>query len=198
MASDRAVAVIRAPRIADARGLAETLAGAGIHCIEFTFTTDGVLEAIEKATPSGALVGAGTVTTPEQARDAIAAGARFVVSPALLPEVAPPCRDAGVPFFLAALTPTEVAAAARTGAEAVKLFPASLGGPGYLKDLLGPFPGTRFIPSGGVDESNARAFLDAGAVAVFAGSRLSPGELVASGDHAEIARRAESFVRALG
>lgn len=198
MASDRAVAVIRAPRIADPRGLAETLAGAGIHCIEFTFTTDGVLEAIEKASPSGALIGAGTVTTPAQALDAIAAGARFVVSPALLPEIAPPCRDAGVPFFLAALTPTEVTAAVRTGAEAVKLFPAGLGGPGYLKDLLGPFPGTRFIPSGGIDESNARAFLDAGAVAVFAGSKLAPGSLVASGDHAEIALRAQSLLRALG
>jgi 2-dehydro-3-deoxyphosphogluconate aldolase/(4S)-4-hydroxy-2-oxoglutarate aldolase len=197
MASDRAVAVVRAPRIADPRGLADTLANAGIRCIEFTFTTNGVLEAIEKASPSGAVVGAGTVTTPTQARDAIAAGARFVVSPALLPEIVLPCRDAGVPFFLAALTPTEVAAAVRAGTEAVKLFPAGLGGPGYLRDLLGPFPGTRFIPSGGIDESNARAFLDAGALAVFTGSKLAPAGLVANGDHAKIAERAASLLRAL-
>jgi 2-dehydro-3-deoxyphosphogluconate aldolase/(4S)-4-hydroxy-2-oxoglutarate aldolase len=197
MASDRAVAVVRAPRIADPRGLADTLAGAGIRCIEFTFTTNGVLEAIEKASPSGAVVGAGTVTTPTQARDAIAVGARFVVSPALLPEIVLPCRDGGVPFFLAALTPTEVATAVRAGTEAVKLFPAGLGGPGYLRDLLGPFPGTRFIPSGGIDESNARAFLDAGALAVFTGSKLAPAGLVASGDHAQIAERAASLLRAL-
>ncbi|MGH2996954.1 MAG: bifunctional 4-hydroxy-2-oxoglutarate aldolase/2-dehydro-3-deoxy-phosphogluconate aldolase, partial [Gaiellaceae bacterium] len=77
-------------------------------------------------------------------------------------------------------------------------FPAGLGGPRYLTDLRGPFPGTRFVPSGGIDQTNARAFLDAGAVAVFAGSKLAPAELVASGDHEEIARRAEALVRALG
>ncbi|MGH9243752.1 MAG: bifunctional 4-hydroxy-2-oxoglutarate aldolase/2-dehydro-3-deoxy-phosphogluconate aldolase [Acidimicrobiales bacterium] len=198
MSSDRVVAVIRAPRIADPRSVAETLAAAGIRCIEFTFTTDGVLEAIEKAAPAGAVIGAGTVTTAAQARDAIAAGARFVVSPALVPEIAPPCREAGVPFFLAALTPTEVVGAIRAGTEAVKLFPAGLGGPRYLRDLLGPLPATRFIPSGGIDETNARAWLDAGAVAVFVGSKLAPANLVASGEHGEIGRRAEALVRALG
>jgi 2-dehydro-3-deoxyphosphogluconate aldolase / (4S)-4-hydroxy-2-oxoglutarate aldolase len=199
MSADRAVAVIRAPRIADPAELARTLAAAGIRCIEFTFTTDGVLDAIEKtATASEAVVGAGTVTTSTQARDAIAAGARFVVSPALMPEISPPCRRADIPYFLAAFTPTEVASAMAAGTEAVKLFPAGLGGPRYLTDLRGPFPGTRFVPSGGIDETNARAFLDAGAVAVFAGSKLAPAELVASGDHEEIARRAEALVRALG
>lgn len=199
ISADRAVAVIRAPRIADPAELAGALAAAGIRCIEFTLTTNGVLDAIEKAASSSeAVVGAGTVTTSMQARDAIDAGARFVVSPAMLPEIAPPCRDAGVPFFLAALTPTEVAAAVGAGTEAVKLFPAGLGGPRYVSDLRGPFPDTRFVPSGGIDETNARAFLDAGAVAVFAGTRVAQPELVASGDHEQIARRAEAFVRALG
>lgn len=199
MAADRAVAVIRAPSIAAPAELARTLAGAGIRCIEFTFTTDGVLDAIEKAASSSdAVVGAGTVTTSIQARDALDAGARFVVSPAMLPDIAPPCRDAGVPFFLAAFTPTEVASAVGAGSAAIKLFPAGLGGPRYLSDLLGPFPGTRFVPSGGIDETNARAFLDAGALAVFAGTKVAPPDLVASGEHDEIARHAEALVRALG
>jgi 2-dehydro-3-deoxyphosphogluconate aldolase/(4S)-4-hydroxy-2-oxoglutarate aldolase len=80
----------------------------------------------------------------------------------------------------------------------VKLFPAGVGGPRYLRDLRGPFPEADFIPSGGITEENARDFLDAGAIAVYAGSRLVPPELVASGDHDEVARRAHAFVAALG
>jgi 2-dehydro-3-deoxyphosphogluconate aldolase/(4S)-4-hydroxy-2-oxoglutarate aldolase len=79
----------------------------------------------------------------------------------------------------------------------VKLFPARLGGPSYLRDLRGPFPGVSFVPSGGIDESNAREFLEAGAVAVYAGSNLAPAEAVATGDHDEIARRARAFLKAL-
>jgi 2-dehydro-3-deoxyphosphogluconate aldolase / (4S)-4-hydroxy-2-oxoglutarate aldolase len=196
--ADRAVAVVRAPSVADPAGLAGVLADAGIRCVEFTFTIPGVLEAIEAAAAAGALVGAGTVTEPAQAKDAIAAGARFVVSPVLVPEIVAPCRDVGVPVVLAALTPTEVLAAARAGSIAVKLFPASLGGPRYLRDLRGPLPHVVFIPSGGVDSTNAREFLEAGAAAVFAGRELVPPELVAVGAHEEIRRRTESFVAALG
>lgn len=196
--ADRAVAVVRAPSVADPAGLAGVLADAGIRCVEFTFTIPGVLEAIEAAAAAGALVGAGTVTEPAQAKDAIAAGARFVVSPVLVPEIVAPCRDVGVPVVLAALTPTEVLAAARAGSIAVKLFPASLGGPRYLRDLRGPLPHVVFIPSGGVDSTNAREFLEAGAAAVFAGTELVPPELVAVGAHEEIRRRTESFVAALG
>lgn len=196
--ADRVVAVVRAPSVADPAGLARVLADAGIRCVEFTFTIPGVLRAIEAAAAAGALVGAGTVTEPAQAKDAIAAGARFVVSPVLVPEIVAPCRDAGVPVVLAALTPTEVLAAARAGSIAVKLFPASLGGPRYLRDLRGPLPHVVFIPSGGVDSTNAREFLEAGAAAVFAGTELVPPELVAAGAHEEIRRRTESFVAALG
>lgn len=196
--ADRVVAVVRAPSVADPAGLAGVLADAGIRCVEFTFTIPGVLRAIEAAASTGALVGAGTVTEPAQAKDAIAAGARFVVSPVLVPEIVAPCRDAGVPVVLAALTPTEVLAAARAGSIAVKLFPASLGGPRYLRDLRGPLPHVVFIPSGGVDSTNVREFLEAGAAAVFAGTELVPPELVAVGAHEEIRRRTESFVAALG
>jgi 2-dehydro-3-deoxyphosphogluconate aldolase / (4S)-4-hydroxy-2-oxoglutarate aldolase len=195
--SDRAVAVIRGERVADAAGLAETLADAGIRSIEFTFTIPDVLAAIEAAAGSAAVVGAGTVRDDRQARDALSAGAQFIVSPACVPEVARVAVEAGVPVFLGALTPTEIDAALKAGTSAVKLFPAGLGGPLYLRDLRGPFPHADFIPSGGVTVDNARGFLDAGAIAVYAGSSLAPPELVAAGDHDEIGRRAPAFLAAL-
>ncbi len=195
--SDRAVAVIRGERIADAAGLARTLADAGIRTIEFTFTIPDVLAAIEAAAGSHAVVGAGTVLDDRQARDALSAGAQFLVSPACVPEVARVAVEAAVPVFLGALTPTEVDTALKAGTSAVKLFPAGVGGPAYLRDLRGPFPDVAFIPSGGITEDNARAFLEAGAIAVYAGSSLAPQELVAEGGHDEIRRRARAFVAAL-
>jgi 2-dehydro-3-deoxyphosphogluconate aldolase/(4S)-4-hydroxy-2-oxoglutarate aldolase len=194
MKADRAVAVIRAERIADPVELANALAEAGIRCVEFTLTTPGAVEAVAAAAGSGAVVGAGTVLDERQAREALAAGAQFVVSPACVPELVEACRGEDVPVFLGALTPSEVHAAWGAGATAVKLFPAGVGGPRYLEHLRGPFPDVAFIPSGGIDERSARDYLDAGAVAVYAGSSLAPAALVAAGDHEEIARRAHAFV----
>lgn len=195
--SDRVVAVVRAHRVGDAAGLVETLAAAGIRAVEFAFTIPDALGAIEAAAASGAVVGAGTVRDERQAREALAAGARFLVSPACIPEVARAADKAGVPSFLGALTPTEVEAAVKAGTTAVKLFPAGLGGPGYLRALRGPFPDVDFLPAGGVTEKNAREFLDAGAIGVYAGSGLVPPELVEAGDHEEIGRRARAFVAAV-
>jgi 2-dehydro-3-deoxyphosphogluconate aldolase / (4S)-4-hydroxy-2-oxoglutarate aldolase len=195
--SDRVVAVIRGERVSDPVGLAATLAEAGIRAIEFTFTIPRVLAAIEAAAGSGAIVGAGTVRDERQARDAVSAGAQFLVSPACVEEVAGVARDAKLPVFLGALTPTEVDAALKAGTSAVKLFPAGIGGPAYLRDLRGPFPNAAFIPSGGITEQNARIFLETGAIAVYAGSSLAPLDLVAAGDHEEIGRRAHAFVAAL-
>ena len=195
--TDRVVAVVRGERVADPFGLATTLAGAGIRAIEFTFTIPQVLTAIEAAAGSAAVVGAGTVRDERQARRALAAGAQFLVSPACVPEVAAVAQQADVPVFLGALTPTEVDTALKAGTTAVKLFPAGLGGPRYLRDLRGPFPDADFIPSGGITEENARDFLAAGALAVYAGSGLVPPELVSSGDHEELERRAQAFVAAV-
>jgi 2-dehydro-3-deoxyphosphogluconate aldolase/(4S)-4-hydroxy-2-oxoglutarate aldolase len=195
--SDRVVAVIRGERVADPAGLSTTLASAGIRAVEFTFTIPTALEAIEAAAASGAIVGAGTVRDERQARAALGAGAQFLVSPACVPEVAGVAREGGVPVFLGALSPTEVDAAVKAGTTAVKLFPAGLGGPRYLRDLRGPFPDVDFVPSGGVTEDNAREFLDVGAIAVYAGSGLAPPELVEAGDHEEIGRRAHAFVAAV-
>jgi 2-dehydro-3-deoxyphosphogluconate aldolase / (4S)-4-hydroxy-2-oxoglutarate aldolase len=195
--SDRIVAVVRGESVADPAGLATTLANAGIRAVEFTFTIPSALDAIEAAASSNAIVGAGTVRDERQARAAAAAGAQFLVSPACVPEVAVVAREVGVPVFLGALTPTEIDVAVRAGSSAVKLFPARVGGPRYLSDLRGPFPDVDFVPSGGVTEDNAQEFLDAGAIAVYAGSALVPSELVAAGAHDEIGRRAHAFVAAV-
>ena len=197
LAADRVVAVVRAERVADAAELAAALADSGIRCVEFTFTIPDVLVAIEAAADSGAVVGAGTVVDSDQARAAVAAGARFLVSPACIAAIAEAAAAEGVPAFLGAYTPTEAFAAHRAGAAAVKLFPAGPGGPDYVRHLRGPFPELALIPSGGIDETNAREFLAAGAVAVYAGSSLAPPELVAQGAHDEISRRARSFVASL-
>jgi 2-dehydro-3-deoxyphosphogluconate aldolase / (4S)-4-hydroxy-2-oxoglutarate aldolase len=198
MRADRVVAVLRASRVPDPVALADAFAEAGVRCVEFTFTIPDVLSLIRIATSSGAYIGAGTVLHPEQARSAIDAGASFVVSPAMRPEIVGICRDAGIPVVLGALTPTEVAAAIDAGATAIKIFPAGLGGPRYIRDLRGPYPDVAFIPSGGVSEDNAREFLAAGCPAVYAGSNLAPPEIVESGRVAEITRRARAFVAALG
>jgi 2-dehydro-3-deoxyphosphogluconate aldolase/(4S)-4-hydroxy-2-oxoglutarate aldolase len=196
--ADRVVAVVRAGRVPDPAALAAALVAGGIRCVEFTFTTTGIFDAIAGAAAvPNAIVGAGTVMDAQQARDAAGAGARFIVSPACIPELGRSCRELGVPLVLGALTPTEIASACAAGATAVKLFPAAIGGPSYLKHLRGPFPDFPFMPSGGVDDRNARAYLAAGAVAVYAGSNLAPPDLVERGEHDEITRRAHAFVEAL-
>lgn len=197
MRTDRVVAVVRARKIPDAPGLAEALATSGIRCVEFTFTIPDVLEAIRDAVGASAHIGAGTVLRGDQACAAIDAGASFVVSPALRPDLVEVCKDARVPVFLGAFTPTEVADAVETGCDAVKLFPASLGGPPYVKDLKGPYPEVELIPSGGVNEENARGFIEAGCFAVYAGSKLCPPDLVEAGELDEIARRASTFAAAV-
>jgi 2-dehydro-3-deoxyphosphogluconate aldolase/(4S)-4-hydroxy-2-oxoglutarate aldolase len=198
LTQDRVLCIVRANHVAGPAGLTRALAGAGIRLVEFTFTIPGVLDVIEAAAEvSGATVGAGTVLTASHARDAVAAGARFLLTPDIRPEVADTARALGVPLVMGALTPTEVSRAFDLGAAAVKVFPARIGGPSYLRDLLGPFPGARLIPTGGVNAANARAFLDAGALAVGAGTDVVRPDLVENGQHTEVGERAAAFVQAL-
>ena len=195
---DRTLAIVRAKQIADPAGLARALAEGGIRLVEFTFTTPGVLEVIKAcAQVPGTAVGAGTVLTAAQAEDAVAAGAKFLVTPDLRPDVAAVARESGTPLFMGALTPTEVSRAVELGAAAVKIFPAGFGGPGYLRALLGPFPDLRLVPTGGVNIGNARDFLTAGAFAVGAGTDVVPPALVEGGDYDAITKRAADFVQAL-
>lgn len=191
--TDRALAVVRAEVIPDAVALGHALAAGGIRTVELTFTTPDVLRHVADAAAAGIEVGVGTVLTGDQARAALDAGARFLVTPGLRAEVAAVAVAAGVPLYLGAFTATEVAAALDLGATAVKIFPAGRLGPRYLTDLLGPFPGTPLLPSGGVGADNAAAFLAAGAVAVCAGTGVVPPAAVAAGDWPDITRRAAAF-----
>ncbi|WP_441246310.1 bifunctional 4-hydroxy-2-oxoglutarate aldolase/2-dehydro-3-deoxy-phosphogluconate aldolase [Kitasatospora sp. McL0602] len=196
LATDRVIAVVRAPSIPDAGALCAALAEGGIRWVEFTFTTPDVTTHLRRAVAAGTgcLVGVGTVLTADQAAAAVDAGARYLVTPGVRPAVA----AAPVPVILGALTPTEVAEAVDHGAAAVKIFPARAFGPGYFKDLRGPYPAAPLIASGGVNATNAADFLAAGALAVCAGSEVVHPDLVTAGDWPEITRRARGFVQALG
>jgi 2-dehydro-3-deoxyphosphogluconate aldolase/(4S)-4-hydroxy-2-oxoglutarate aldolase len=199
--ADRTLAVVRAAGIPDAAELCKALADGGIRSVELTFTTPDVLRhvrrAAETAAQHGAAVGIGTVLTGDQARAAIDAGAQFLVTPGLRPEVAAVAVAAGIPFSLGAMTPTEVAQALDLGSSVVKIFPARQLGPAYLKDLQGPYPGIRLLPSGGIDASNAMSYLDAGATAVCCGTSVVPPAAVAAGDWADISARAAAFTGVL-
>jgi 2-dehydro-3-deoxyphosphogluconate aldolase/(4S)-4-hydroxy-2-oxoglutarate aldolase len=197
---DRAVVVVRADDIPDTPALVRALIDGGIRGIEFTFTTPDVERHVRAAVAASpeAEIGVGTVLTAAQAESAIDAGASFLVTPGILPDVGAVARDAGVPLAMGAFTPSEVLAALEHGATAVKIFPAETCGPRYFSHLRGPLPGIRLIASGGIDESNARAFLDAGAYAVTAGSSVVTPALIAARDWAGITRRARAFVAALG
>ncbi|WP_067668962.1 bifunctional 4-hydroxy-2-oxoglutarate aldolase/2-dehydro-3-deoxy-phosphogluconate aldolase [Nocardia miyunensis] len=196
--ADRVLTVVRAPVIPDPAALAEALSGAGIRAVELTFTTPGVTDALAAAsTVPNAVVGAGTVLTGEQAEQAIGSGARFLVTPGLRPAVAEVAARQDIPVLMGALTPSEVMAALDMGAAAVKIFPARVLGPGYLKDLRGPFPDAALIPSGGVNAGNAAEFLAHGAVAVTAGTDVVAPADVAAGRWSEIASRAASFVSSM-
>jgi 2-dehydro-3-deoxyphosphogluconate aldolase/(4S)-4-hydroxy-2-oxoglutarate aldolase len=199
--SDRVLSVVRAQRIPDAGDLCHALAAGGIRTVELTFTTPDVLRHLKSSSAavasSGVVLGVGTVMTADQASAAIDAGARFLVTPGLRTEVAAVAVAQGVPIFLGALTPTEVAAAVDLGSAAVKIFPARAFGPKYLTDLSGPYPDVEFLPSGGISPDNARAYLDAGALAVCAGTGVVPPAQVAGGDWPAITARAAQFVAAL-
>lgn len=200
--ADRVLSVVRAPEIGDARDLCSALVAGGIHVVELTFTTPDLPRHLERAASgdTGAVVGAGTVQTAAQARAAVDAGARFLVTPGQGPEAAGVVaagHDAGVPVVLGAFTPSEVMTAVALGSDAVKIFPAHHLGPKYLKDLSGPFPGVPLVPSGGVNAGNARQFLDAGALAVSAGTDVVSPSDVATGRWSEITAKATAFCAAL-
>ncbi|MET8521985.1 bifunctional 4-hydroxy-2-oxoglutarate aldolase/2-dehydro-3-deoxy-phosphogluconate aldolase [Nocardioides sp. NBC_00163] len=175
---DRALVVVRASRLDDPVALCHALAAGGIRTVELTYTTPGLTDLVAQVSARAdddIVIGAGTVLTADQARAALAAGARFLVTPGLPPEAAEIVAEghaAGAAVVLGALTPTEVLTATSLGADAVKIFPARAVGPRYFSDLRGPFPEVALIPSGGVDEDNAAEFLRAGAIAVTAGTSV--------------------------
>ena len=162
IAADRALTVVRAPKIPDPVALANALAQSGIRALVLTFTTPDVLEYLRVAAASRAVLGVGTVLTADQARAAVDSGAQFLITPGIRAGVARIGAESQVPVIMGALTPTEVLIALDLGAAAVKIFPASALGPRYFKDLSGPFPDVALIPSGGVNVGHAADFLTRG------------------------------------
>jgi 2-dehydro-3-deoxyphosphogluconate aldolase / (4S)-4-hydroxy-2-oxoglutarate aldolase len=156
----------------DVKAVLASILEGGIGMLEVTLDTPGALTAIERFADAGAVIGAGTVLTPDDVAAAADAGAAFLVAPVVSDIVVSAARDRGVDVVPGALTPTEVARAAELGAAAVKLFPASLGGPRYLRSLRGPFPDVPLVPTGGVAVDEVPAYLAAGASCVGLGGEL--------------------------
>jgi 2-dehydro-3-deoxyphosphogluconate aldolase/(4S)-4-hydroxy-2-oxoglutarate aldolase len=172
LGAGRLLGIVRFPAGGDLDGTIQALVSSGIDLVEITLDTPDALEAIERAASRGTTVGAGTVVRAEQVRACAEVGARFVVSPGCLPDVVGEARTLGLQAIPGALSPTEILAATSLEVEAVKLFPASLGGPPYVRTLRGPFPTTRFVPTGGIGLEDVPAYLEAGATCVGLGASL--------------------------
>jgi 2-dehydro-3-deoxyphosphogluconate aldolase / (4S)-4-hydroxy-2-oxoglutarate aldolase len=196
--AQRLVAIVRGTDPGAATRTVLTLAEEGVSLVEVSLTTPGALDVISRARAAlGAedSVGAGTVITADDADRAADAGADFVVTPAIVPGLHR-AAERGLPLLAGALTPTEIVAATQLGVAAVKLFPASLGGPRYLRALLDPFPSAALVPVGGVDADAACDYLTAGAVAVGAGSPLI-GDAASGGSLDDLRARARRFLAAV-
>lgn len=177
----------------------ETLLAADLPCIELTLTMPGAVDSITtlvRELGQTACIGAGTVLTADQAQACIDAGAKFLVAPSVAPEVVAVAQTNGIPCFPGALTPSEIVSAWQSGATAVKLFPASVGGPRYLRDVRAPLPDIPLVPTGGVSIDDIPAYLTAGAVAVGIGGPLF-GNSLDDGDFAGLRDRARRAVAAV-
>jgi 2-dehydro-3-deoxyphosphogluconate aldolase/(4S)-4-hydroxy-2-oxoglutarate aldolase len=172
------------------------LAEGGVTAAEITFTVPDAIEIIRQVRRElgdSIVLGAGTVLDPETARAALLAGAEYIVAPTLNLDVIRLCRRYDKAVMPGAFTPTEVLSAWEAGADIVKVFPADVGGPTYLKSLHGPLPQIRLMPTGGVDLNTAEAFLKAGACCLGVGSSLVEPKAVAAGDFDRIRQLAAQF-----
>lgn len=191
------IAVVRMDRSENLVGAARALAAGGVVSVEVTMTTPGALDVIaeaERALGGEVLIGAGTVLDAEQAQQAVDAGADFLVAPTVDAGVIAVAQRAGLAMVPGALTPGEIDRAMHLGAPLIKLFPGRVATPGYFKDVLGPFPTARLLPTGNVDLVTAPEYIRAGAVAVGVGKALVDAAAVAAGDWDELTRRARAFV----
>ena len=195
------VPVVRAANAEQAWLACRALRAGGIDVLEVTMTVPDAPTLIRELVAQfgdEVLVGAGTVLDAETARACIRAGAEFIVSPGFDAEIVRAAHDAGKPALPGALTPTEVMAAMKAGADIIKVFPASaMGGAKYLRSLRGPFPHARLLPTGGVNASTAREFISAGAVALGVGSELIDPKALARGDGETITGLAQELVAAV-
>jgi 2-dehydro-3-deoxyphosphogluconate aldolase / (4S)-4-hydroxy-2-oxoglutarate aldolase len=192
LARVRVLPVLTVTDVETVTATCQALLDGGVSCIEITYRTAWADEAIRRASQiPGLLVGAGTVVDAEQAAAAAAAGARFAVAPGLSEPVLAAAQEIGLPFFPGVATPTEIDRARRLGAQVLKIFPAShLGGPAFVRSMAAPYPGLRFIPTGGIDDATIGSYLELPSVLACGGSWLCEKDLVAAGRFDEISRRA--------
>ncbi len=197
--AEKVVALIRADNPDGLLDCAKALADGGLTSIELTMTTPGAIRMLEKATAElpSFLFGLGTVLDAETARAGILAGAKFIVTPALRPDVITLCRRYSVPVFSGAFTPTEILAAWEAGADAAKVFPAEFFGPAYIKSIKGPFPHIDLLPTGGVTPETVGEYIRVGAFATAAGSSLVEAKALKDKNWAAITARAKAFVAAV-
>lgn len=196
LARARVMAIIRGTDSEAAVAAGRVLLEEGIRFVEVALTTPDALTVIERLAttlPEGARLGAGTVLTAEEVVAVESAGAQFIVTPAVAPSL-DVAVSRSLPAVVGALSPTEVVAARARGASVVKLFPASLGGPAYLKALRDPFPDVPFLAVGGVDLAVAEQYLAIGAMGVGVGGPLV-GDAASGGDLRALRARAQGFVR---
>jgi 2-dehydro-3-deoxyphosphogluconate aldolase / (4S)-4-hydroxy-2-oxoglutarate aldolase len=201
LAATRVVAILRAEHAGRAEAVADVLVENGIRCLELTLTTHGARDVVERLAarlPADVEVGVGTVLAAADVDRAVDAGACFVVSPSVDPEVVAAALRRGVASYPGAMTPTEIQTAWTLGATAVKLFPAGPLGVGYLKAVRAPLPHVPLVPTGGVDVHAVGAWLGAGAYAVGLGSPLIGDALTDDGDLAALAERARAACAAAG
>lgn len=182
----------------DAAPLAQALVEGGLPCAEVTFRTDAAEESIRIMTTEfpQMFVGAGTVLTIEQVDRAVAAGAKFIVSPGFDPEIVDYCLEKDIPVFPGCITPSEVAQAVKRGLKIVKFFPAEqFGGVATLKALAAPYVGLKFMPTGGVNAKNLESYLSFDKIIACGGSWMVNGQLVKEGRFDEIKALTEEAVR---
>ena len=194
------VAVVRLDDYTRAVEVAQALVAGGVSVLEFTLTGHGALEAISAtrlALGDAACVGVGTVLKSEEAEAAIGAGAQFAVTPAVRRQVIATCIKRQTLILCGGFTPTELLEGYEAGAELVKVFPAQLGGPKFIKDVLAPMPFLKLVPTGGVSTENARDYLSAGAVAVGIGGNLVSNKLVAAEAFDQITATAQACMDAI-
>lgn len=194
------VAIVRLKEPAELVPIARAIEAGGVRVIEFTMGTPNALDAIHQIAQDWGdriLLGAGTVLDPETGRAAILAGAQFLVAPNLNPALIELARRYNKIIIPGAFTPTEILAAWEYGADIVKVFPASSVGPQYIKDILGPLPYVKLLPTGGVTLENIPNFIAAGAVAVAVGASLTNPKLIKEGNWAGLTEHAQKFAQAV-
>jgi 2-dehydro-3-deoxyphosphogluconate aldolase/(4S)-4-hydroxy-2-oxoglutarate aldolase len=196
----KVIAVIRMSDAERVFQVTDALQKGGVKALEITMSVPGALEIIRRLAgnkPEGVLVGAGTVLDAETAAAAVSSGADFVVSPVADAGMIAACKAYDTFVAPGAFTPTEIVSAWEKGADIVKVFPATSLGPRYFRDLKGPLPQIRLMPTGGITLENARGFIEAGASVVGIGTALVDKKAVEAGDWDALAERARRLVESL-